>query len=401
MRILVIVQDLRISGTSEGIVSRSFLTKLRKTYPHSRIDVVYLKNHQNNDSLEHLPVDTIEQHYIPYKIPAAVIWINKFYWRAFGKNLKDRFLIQKYRNVIKKLKFQEYEHIFVRSSGQGFEGILALKGLPILKKSIINFHDPYPVLWDTGNRWDISNTEVNKLKMMWSIVSQAKRCITPAVLLSHDMQHLYGTTRKFFTLPHQYDKDAFPASGRGKMREKKKQVTISYHGAVQLGRNMDILLDAYLELLEAKPAYLEKTEVILRIRGNHTDRLRTKYEHPNIEILDTLDFCGSAAEQKLGTDILLVLENCAPHSNILVGKAPFLASLNKPILSLSPLRSEMRNIIQGDKYIANCQDRQEIKVKLESLIVDCLQNNNSATPFGDYFAEERFRHNLDPILVEN
>src|SRR5690606_32608626 len=103
----------------------------------------------------------------------------------------------------------------------------------------------------------------------------------------------------------------------------------------------------------------EKTEIILRIRGNHTQRLKEKYKHPNIEILDTLDFCSSAMEQKFETDILIVLENCAPHSNILVGKAPFLASLKKPVLSLSPLRSEMRLIVESQQFLADCQNPEE------------------------------------------
>ena len=33
MNFLVIAQDLRVSGTSEGVVSRSFLAKLRMAYP--------------------------------------------------------------------------------------------------------------------------------------------------------------------------------------------------------------------------------------------------------------------------------------------------------------------------------------------------------------------------------
>lgn len=398
MKILVIVQDLRISGTSEGVVSRSFLFKLRKAYPNAVIDVVYLKNHENEDRLDHLPLNSIEQHFIPYKIPTNVIWLNKFYWRVFNKNLKDKYIVEKYRTIIKDLAYEKYDHIFVRSSGQGYESILALKGLPILKKSIINFHDPYPVLWDTGTDWDISNIETNKLKMMWRIVRDAKACISPSTLLSQDMEHLYGSTKKFYTLPHQYDEEAFPLSEKERIRKKKKKVTISYHGAVQLGRNLDILLDAYLAILEDKPELNDSTEVVLRIRGNHTHRLKQKYIHTNIEILDTLDFCNSANEQKLETDILIVLENCAPHSNILVGKAPFLASLEKPLLSLSPLRSELRSIIRSEKYLANCSDKPEVKEKLEKLIFDCLEKPVHTNPFGDYFSDARFKENMNIVL---
>ncbi len=45
IKFLVIEQDLRVSGTSQGIISRSFLGKLRKAYPDAIIDVVYLKQY--------------------------------------------------------------------------------------------------------------------------------------------------------------------------------------------------------------------------------------------------------------------------------------------------------------------------------------------------------------------
>jgi hypothetical protein len=37
----------------------------------------------------------------------------------------------------------------VRSSGLEYETVLKLKGLPILGKAIINFHDPYPLFFLT------------------------------------------------------------------------------------------------------------------------------------------------------------------------------------------------------------------------------------------------------------
>ena len=62
IKFLVIEQDLRVSGTSQGIISRSFLAKLRIAYPKSNIDVVYLKQAPSEDQLELLPVNNIESH---------------------------------------------------------------------------------------------------------------------------------------------------------------------------------------------------------------------------------------------------------------------------------------------------------------------------------------------------
>ena len=78
IKFLVIEQDLRVSGTSQGIISRSFLSKLRKAYPEAVIDVVYLKQAPSNDQLELLPVNSIEEHVLNLKIPLHDPYIYPF-----------------------------------------------------------------------------------------------------------------------------------------------------------------------------------------------------------------------------------------------------------------------------------------------------------------------------------
>lgn len=399
MRFLVIVQDLRISGTSEGIVSRSFLFKLKKAYPKASIDVLYLKNHHNDDKLKLLPINNLEQHYIAPKISPVTKFVNRFYWRITGVSLNEEEHVQNYRKYIKGVDHKKYDHIFIRSSGLEHETLLAASGLPVLKKSVINFHDAYPVFWDTGSDLVLDNLTLHRLKKMWKVVKEAKKCMSPSKILSEDMQHLFGTNKMFYTLPHQFDADAFNIEDSGKIRKKQKRITISYHGAVQFARNMDIVLDAYLELVKEHPVHKEKTEFVLRAKGVHSRALIKKYEgSENIVFLGGLNFESSAYEQKYHTDLLIILENCAPHSNILVGKAPFLASLKKPVLTLSPERSEIRRIVEDDRFIANCHDLVEIKQKLSSLLEEILAGNEKAEPFGNYFSDEEFQRSIAYIL---
>ena len=100
-------------------------------------------------------------------------------------------------------------------------------------------------------------------------------------------------------------------------------------------------------------------------------------------------------------DINIILENGPLYCNILVGKAPFLASIPKPILSISPERSELRNIIQDPQYIATCSDKGEIKQKLENLIINRMNSQEAVYPFGDYFSDANFKLRLDEILLES
>lgn len=399
MRFLVIAQDLRVSGTSEGIVSRSFIGKLRKLYSDAIIDVFYLKHFNSNDELDLLPVNKIQEYVLNVKIPILTIWINKIYWRLFHVSLKERYIQKVYRSYISKINYRLYDFIFIRSSGIEYETIFGSKDLPILKKSIINFHDPYPQFWYPGANKKLTNLDLHRLKLMAEVVSQAKKCMSPSNYLSDDLQFLFGSNKKFYTLPHQFELSVFNLSDTCYLRRKNKKVSISYHGALMYGRTIINLLNAYDDLIKKHSIYKELTELVLRVKGDGVDILKKKYaKHQNIHILNTLNFSNSANEQLYESDILLILENGPFYSNVLVGKAPFLESCNKPILCLTTQRSELKKIIKNKMFIANMYDENEIKTKLEYLIVKRLESNKSDYPFGDYFSDERFKTSLAKIL---
>ena len=399
MKFLIVEQDLRISGTSQGIISRSFLVKLRKSYPDSIIDVVYLKNHPSDDQLHLLPINSIETHVLNLKIPFFTKFKNRFYWRLFHISLNERHIHKVYGSYIAKIDYKKYDNIFIRSAGLNHETILGTKDLPILRKAIINFHDPYPLFWYAGSKTKLTKLELFRLNEMQQVVSQAKRCMSSAICMSSDMQYLYGSKKKFYTLPHQFSSEAFDLSDKRNMLKKTKKVTISYHGAIQFGRNADNLLDAYQELICENSNYKDNTEFILRLRGQDNARLAKKYlAVDNIKVLDALNFSNSSNEQIHETDITIILENGPLYCNILVGKAPFLAAYHKPVLCLSPLRSELRNIIKDKSYIANMNDKHQIKGKLALLIKNRLESNEAVYPFGDYFSDENFKKRIEEIL---
>ena len=401
MKFLIIEQDLRVSGTSQGVISRSFLGKLRMAYPSSKIDVVYLKTVDSDDQLHLLPVDSIKTHLIKIKIPFLKIFFNRFYWRVFHKSLNADHINKLYARYISKIDYQDYDHIFIRSAGLAHETILGAKDLPILKKAIVNFHDPYPLFWYVGSKKELTNLQLFQMNEMYKVVSQAKSCMSSAHYMSNDLEFLYGTKKKFYTLPHQYCEDVFDLSDHAAVLPKNKKITISYHGAIQFGRNIEILLDAYKELIESNNLYQENTEFVLRLKWSALHNLAKKYESvSNIKVLETLNFSNSCYEQKHLADINIILENGPLYCNILVGKAPFLASLNKPIFCLSPDRSELRNIIIDERYIANMNDKIEIKEKLAHLILNRLETNEPAYPFGDFFSDENFIKTINTILSD-
>lgn len=398
MKFLIIEQDLRISGTSQGIISRSFLAKLRTAYPDSIIDVHYLKQFPSEDQLDLLPVDSIQEYVLDLKIPFFTKWINSIYWRLFHVSLASNHVYKVYGDCISKIDFNNYDYIFIRSAGLNCETILGAKDLPVLKKAIITFNEPYPLFWCTGSLNPLTNLELFKVKEMFKVISQAKSCMATA-LLAQDLHYLYGSRKKFYPMPHQYDSSVFDLSDTSQVLKKKKKILISYHGALQFGRNIEIVLDTYLELVESNLKYKENTEFVIRVKGADFKKLESKYaDTSNITVLFISNFSNSCNEQLHEADINIILENGPLYCNILVGKAPFLASIPKPILSISPERSEMRNIIQDPQYIASCTDKAEIKQKLENLIINRMNSNEAVYPFGDYFSDANFKQWLDAIL---
>lgn len=399
MKILIILQDLRVSGTSEGIVSRSFISKLARLYPSAVVDLHYFMSYPHEYNKELLGVNSITEYMVKRKPSFLLKITNAIYRRFFVKSLYRFFLINQYRKPIGKINYKDYDLVFVRSSGLEYETILGLQGLPILSKAIINFHDPYPFFFDTSGSGILTKRYLQDYKEMYEIVQKSYRCITPSHLLSKDLQLIYGSKKKFYTVPHQYDERVFDLSNGIQVRKKQKPVSISYHGGLQFGRNIDILIDAYVDLIKKDANILEQSELVLRLKSSENKRLREKYKaFDTIHILDGLDFSNSANEQGNDADIVVLLESALEYSNILLGKAPFVASLSKPVLGLLPKVCELRTIIKDDKYMAISTDQNDIEMKLMRLIVNTLTKKEVTAPFGDYFSDENFKREIDNII---
>ncbi|MEN2415063.1 hypothetical protein [Flavobacterium mesophilum] len=394
MKFLVIVQDLRVSGTSEGIVSRSFIARLRKLYPEATIDLHYFMGYHHDYQKELLKANSISEYLIKRKPPLYIKLSNAIYRRLFTKSIYKTHYLNQFKKRIAAISYKDYDKIFIRSSGLEYETILASKDLPILKEAIINFHDPYPFFFDTSSNKNLTKRELLDFQEMYKIVQASRICMAPSSLLAKDLQIIYGNHKRFYNLPHQYDSSAFELLDNSVVRKKQKAISISYHGGLQFGRNVDILLDVFAQLCSENDFFKENAEIVFRLKSSETNRLKNKYkECSNIHILEGLDFSNSANEQQNEADIILLLESYLNYSNILLGKAPFVASLNKPVFALLPIECELRKIIKNDKYIATSNNSIEIKEKLQNIILD-FSNSKHENPFGDYFSIEEFQNNL-------
>lgn len=396
MKFLIIVQDLRISGTSEGIVSRSFIAKLRKVYPEAIIDVLYLCTHNQEEKLEILPVNFIVKKKININIPLYVKWINRVSRRVFSYLYAESYIHKQFAIEIKKVDYTLYDHIMVRSAGLDHETLLAMYNLPILKYCIVNFHDPYPYPWYKGMPSKVNTNQFKKLHKIIQIAAEAKACCASAYYMSKDLQYLYASDKYFYTLPHQFSSDVFDLSDNSKVRKKKKKIQIAYHGSLMFGRNVFVLVEALMQLINEKDWIKNDVELVLRLKGEGIKRLKKiTAEFENIVILDTLEFTNSSNEQIYESDVNVILEDGPYYSNILGGKVPFLFALNKKVLISSPERSELRKILPNYPYMYDMNSVEDAKSKL----LDILTANEFNTFDGvDYFSDFNFKFLLDLVL---
>lgn len=401
MKFLVITQDLRISGTSAGIGRRSFIAKLKKAYPYSVIDVLYISHfNSSNDDLELLPVNNITREVINNSIPFHVKWINRIATRVLDILYAEHYINRKFARLIEEIDYKYYDHIFVFSSGIKHETILATENLPILRKAIIIFHDPYPHAWYDVKTSKIHKNEFLRLRKMIGVVKQAKACGATAYYMAKDLQYLYASDKIFYTLPHYFEPSAFNLTYKDQVRKKEAKLQISYHGALMLGRNLFNVLEAYSQLIQEVPYFQIHTEFVLRVKGEGIRYLKRNFgDVANIIFLDTLDFSNSYNEQAYQSDICVILENGPYYSNILPGKVPFLASTGKPVLIISPERSELKRILEdNNQYIADMNSVKEIKQRLLDLIRLTLEEYNFTNPFKEYFGDHFFKKNIDEMI---
>ena len=396
MRFLIITQDLRVSGTSQGIIERSFLSKLRNAYPSAIIDVLYLCYHNLDDNLDILPVNSITKKVLTTKIPLYIKWINRIARRFFNLLLAENYIHQQYAKEIRKVDYGLYDHIMVRSAGLDHETILAMHNLPILKHAIINFHDPYPYAWYKGSASRINPNELTRLRKMIRIVNDAKSCCASAYYMSKDLQYLYASDKYFYTLPHQFSFSGFDLSDTGQVRKKAKKIQISYHGTLMFGRNIFILVEAFNQLMKEYDWIKNEVEFVLRLNGKGIKRLKEENTNSdNIIILDTLNFSNSSNEQINESDVNIILENGPYYSNILAGKVPFLFAVDKKVLISSPERSELRKYLGDYPYLYNMNDLEDAKSKLLEVLTSPNLNNSISK---ELFSDINFKYSLDMIL---
>ena len=401
MKTLILCQVIDLEGTSEGIVSNSFIIKYLKLFPEQDVEIVWISERQGIANLsEKLNFDLktiqIRKRYYTWIENKANGFLNQF----LNFNFKDKHKINNYKNAINQCHLYKYDQIFVRSGGLGFELIRALHGNNYLNKMILYFHDPYPPSIYPGSNSKFSKSEYFKIKEMRAIVQKAKAVFSPSKKLSADLGFLFG--RRFKTLPHQFDKDIFNNYNTNKNESLDEDyLYIMYHGAIQHNRNLDLVLKAFTELVDKNPRF-EKFKFVIRSKGKEVNHLKKLYDsHKHIMFLKNISAYDSYMEQKKYASLSLILETNGEYSNILGGKVPLLVSFNANILCLTSRESELKRLLKHSNKDYVEYDFNSIEKKLKLKLSNILDDKEYQNPMINYFSDVRFKQKISKLVKNN
>lgn len=172
--ILIIEEDLRLSGTSQGIISRSFIGFLKKYFPMTSIDLMYIHPHDSKeDQLDLLPDNVIVDLKYSLKPSQLVKWLNRITVIFFGFLFYENWISSFFKKSYNKVDPALYDAIFVRSTGFNCHSILSLSEHFLLSNSIIFFNEPYPVSWSPREKRIFHKTDFLRLTKMQKVTMGA------------------------------------------------------------------------------------------------------------------------------------------------------------------------------------------------------------------------------------
>lgn len=380
--ILVVCEDLRVNNTSAGIGRSKLIYAL-----HAAGFKVKVITQNNFDyAITWLPESVSCRKFdIPFKKNSLLKRIPKVkaiptYFTGFSQNFRQ--IVDLYKVEIKKeLLTNKYDLIYAFGSGGVFAPHFALAELDLQIPFYVNIHDPYPVhLYPEP--YKKKKTWINSLleKKFINILFKAKGISFPSQLLMEDMAKTFSVIKdKGFVVPHIGTKV-------NHLPEELKEIDFILdfskinilHAGTLLGpRNPKFLLQAIVELNLEVPEFLDK--VCFTLIGNVNKELTDVVDTSTISNVRFVDERISYKKSLWLTNqatASLVIEAISDFSPFLPGKVADIAYAEKPIIALSPKKSEVRRLLGNDyPYQSELNDVQTIKMILLKFFEDHKSDN--------------------------
>lgn len=405
--ILVLAETIDIDSTSAGKANMGFIQSLVK----EGFDVVvYHYSHKEflNDSVRLVLVKENKLH-LHYYLSRAQRVLQRITKRNFSRAIENRFGFSfTFKNDAKSMALaikevgEEADLIVTLSKGASFRTHAALLLLPALHtKWLAYVHDPYPFhLYPPPYNWTEAGHR-QKEAFFKDVSEKAAFSGFPSLLLQEWMgQYFPKFLKTGIVLPHQ---DISEAKNEAQIPSYFDPAKFSLlHAGNMLGyRNPFHLIEAYSIFLEREPAAKADTQLIFLGPAEYHEPAFTQACNAVSSIYKSEGYVAFNEVYYLQqqTSVNVIIEAEAAISPFLPGKFPHCIKANKPILLLSPAKSECNRLLgEAYPYSALPNDISTIAEKLSTLYHRWKANKNSLRldreDLNTYFTSQYIRQEL-------
>lgn len=409
MRILFVVESLRINTTSSGIVSSTFL----EMFSQAGHEILVLT--QNNFDY---PVTWLNPSIKVVKFDEERVqknWIDKIpkvralptYLTGLSKQeqgLKNQWIYE----IDKKLKEDQYDLIYALGSGSEFLTHIALGEMNLNIPFYVNVHDPFPIhLYPIPYRKEQNNILLNLEKRIGNTFNKAKGISFPSQYLMEDMSKYFPIIKeKGFVIPHigttlNHGVQEIDENNEDFISSNK--INLLHAGSLLGPRDPKFIIQAFLSLKEEEKDLCEN--VVLTFLGKIAKELKESVVNTKeIVFFNKRVTYQKSLELTAQSDALLVVEAISDFSPFMPGKLADILFLEKPILALTPHKSEVSRVLGTNyPYICRLDDVTKIKEILKQLIFDLKNNSVSMDAIHkgkEYVSIERNAKLLNQIINE-
>ena len=368
MRILVICEKLDINLTSAGVGRSKLIYSLSKL--NCRVDVLFDQWSESEvDSLA--DVNFFRLNKTPNKWTKLKNYnkIGALYNYIVGSNFDMLEMIQFWTNdILKRVTSEKYDFVYVLSSGQQFYTFFAMGEVykNVKLPFVLNIHDPYPSAIHPEFKRKIGWIEKKRYDIVKNVIQEAFKVTLPSELLGEYLEDFYPIKGKRVTLPHI---GVELPQLKLKEKQKSKKLTITHTGLLLSSRNPKYFLRALKRMVNETPDCSANLKV--NIIGPYT------IDDPEtLELFEELKQVVNFSQERIeysesmqllqDSDVLFVFDFIGDYSPIMLGKLGDYLYFNKPILALTPKKSETSRIL-GTKYPlkAEVNNEDEIFKKLK------------------------------------
>ena len=360
MRILALVEDLRINTTSGGICNSNFLSGLIKG--GHQIDCYY--DYAHSDDFPWLESPLIKMNPIPvlptnfiFKLISKVPKGNALTARCTGFAIDQIFKIKSWKKILKKsLQENQYDLILFLGAGNSMLNYFSILGVETNIPILVNYHDPYPDN-QYPHPYAKATNQVYKVRTKKSneVITKATIVSLPSFRLLEWMTQFHPALEdKAIVIPHVNGllENLPELTGDDTLKFNQNHFNILHGGSLLGPRNPAFLIKAFQRFIDEDEERKEKAflNIIGRIDfRNKVNDIDLGGYKTNIRLIKERISYKKSKIIFSQVNVLLILEAVTDDSPFMPGKLTDYIEAGKNIMALTPKKSEVSRLL-GDTY---------------------------------------------------